>query len=107
MEQFGDLESMKMEEVVGSLKAHEERIKGIKESSETKLMVTEEEWRKRESDEGKLLFTREEWLKKSGTGRSDGQASGFQARGVKDKCKIRCFNCNIYGHFAGKCRKLK
>ncbi|XP_074327209.1 uncharacterized protein LOC141665122 [Apium graveolens] len=28
MEQFGNLETMKVEEVIGSLKAHEERIKG-------------------------------------------------------------------------------
>lgn len=54
-----------MEEVVGSLKAHEERLRGVTETSEGKLLLTEEEWRKREISEGQLLLTREEWLKKS------------------------------------------
>lgn len=34
MEQFGDVEMMFVEEVVGSLKAHEERLRGATESRE-------------------------------------------------------------------------
>lgn len=48
MEQFGNLETMSVEEAMGSLKAHEERTKGRNETSEGKLMLTEEEWQKRE-----------------------------------------------------------
>lgn len=105
LEQFSDLDSMTVEEAVGSLKAHEERVKGKSDSGETKLLLTEEEWRKRESEEGKLLFTREEWIKRSV--RPEGQTSGFKVRGIQDKSKIRCFNCNIYGQFASECRKPK
>lgn len=43
MNQLGNFETMTMEEVVGSLKTHEERVKGKVDSSEGKLMLTEEE----------------------------------------------------------------
>lgn len=43
IEQFGDLEKMSVEEVVGSLKAHEERIRGQNEVNNGQLMHTEEE----------------------------------------------------------------
>ncbi|KAL8107947.1 hypothetical protein AgCh_024380 [Apium graveolens] len=65
LEQFGDMENMTVEEIVGSLKAHEERVKGKTEMKETQLMLTEEEWAKREGEEKKLLLTREEWLKRN------------------------------------------
>lgn len=52
-----------IEEVIGSLKAHEERLRGQTESSGGKLLLTEEEWVKREKEDGKLLPTLDEWLK--------------------------------------------
>lgn len=64
IEQFGNLEAMTIEEVVGSLKAHEERLHGQSENGGGQLLLTEEEWRKRENNDGKLLLTREEWMRK-------------------------------------------
>ncbi|XP_074361297.1 uncharacterized protein LOC141701567 [Apium graveolens] len=65
IEQFGDLEKMTIEETVGSLKAHEERVRGPSETSgETgQLLLTEDQWRKKEKEDNKLLHTRDEWLK--------------------------------------------
>ncbi|XP_074337094.1 uncharacterized protein LOC141674273 [Apium graveolens] len=61
IEQFGNLESMSVEEVVGSLRAHEERLQGSTDNGEEQqLMLTKEEWQKRENGDGKLLLTREE-----------------------------------------------
>ncbi|XP_074327604.1 uncharacterized protein LOC141665518 [Apium graveolens] len=57
LEQFGDMETMTVEEAVGSLKAHEERIKGKTDVKEQQLMLTEEEWMRREGGEKKLLLT--------------------------------------------------
>lgn len=71
MEQFGKLEEMTVEEAVGSLKAHEERMRGLTENSGGQLLLTEEEWGKREASEGQLLLTKEEWLKKSNKGGTD------------------------------------
>lgn len=113
IEQFGNLETMSMEEAVGSLKAHEERLKGQSDAGGGQLMLIAEEWSKREKDETKLLLTREEWLKrrgKSGTEwqtntNSRGRNNKDFVRGVRDKSKIRCFNCLGYGHFAAECKK--
>ncbi|XP_074362800.1 uncharacterized protein LOC141703096, partial [Apium graveolens] len=102
LEQFGDLETMTMEEVVGSLKAYEERVKGKTETKESNLLLTEAEWAKREKNEGKLLLTREEWLRRNKEG-----SSGVRSRGGRDKSSVKCYNCGIYGHIAVDCRKPK
>ncbi|XP_074360312.1 uncharacterized protein LOC141704474 [Apium graveolens] len=60
MEQFGNLNTMTMEEAVGSLKAHEERLRGKSDNSESQLLLATEEWERREGGEDKLLLTKEE-----------------------------------------------
>ncbi|XP_074363813.1 uncharacterized protein LOC141704457 [Apium graveolens] len=60
MEQFGNLDTMTMEEVVGSLKAHEERLRGKSDNSESQLLLATEEWERGEGGEDKLLLTKEE-----------------------------------------------
>ncbi|XP_074362300.1 uncharacterized protein LOC141702534 [Apium graveolens] len=109
IEQFGDLETMTVKETVGSLKAHEQRLRGQVEPSGGQLLLTDEEWSKRERDDAKLLLTREEWLKRSGKG--DG-SSGSKFRrdfgcGGRDKTKVRCFNCQRYGYYAADCKKSR
>ncbi|XP_074356144.1 uncharacterized protein LOC141695832 [Apium graveolens] len=47
IEQFGDIKVMTMEEVVGRLKAHEERMRGKTENVGGQLLLTEEEWAKK------------------------------------------------------------
>lgn len=69
IEQFGNVESMSVDETVGSLKAHEERLCGQSENNGgQQLLLTEEEWVKMENNDGQLLLTREEWLKRSNKG---------------------------------------
>lgn len=70
IEQFGDVKSMSVEELVGRLKAHEERMKGRSEQSEQQQLLLAQKW-----------------------------------KGKPDKSKIKCFNCNIYGHYASECDK--
>lgn len=103
IEQFRKLDEMSIEETVGSLKAHEERLRGQSETGNKQLLLTEDEWIKRENSEEQLLFTREEWLKKR-TLKPRGTSS---YQGIRDKSKVRCFNCHNFGHFVAECRKPK
>lgn len=59
IEQFRDVKTMSIEEAIGSLKAHEERMKSTSEQAGGQLLLTEEEWQKCEAGVGKLLLTRE------------------------------------------------
>lgn len=110
IEQFGNVETMTFDETKGFLKAHEERLWGQTEGSESgsQLLLTEEEWVKKEKEERKLLLTRDEWIKRSNRGATDQRTRGRDNnRGGRDKSRVRCFNCNILGHFAADCRKPK
>ncbi|XP_074341853.1 uncharacterized protein LOC141679248 [Apium graveolens] len=101
IEQFGNLDEMSIEETVGSLKAYEERLRGQSENSNGQLLLTEDEWTKRENNEGQLLLTREEWLKR----RPQKPRGTSSYQGIRDKSKVKCFNCHNYGHFAAGCRQ--
>lgn len=105
IEQFGDLNKMTVEETIGSFKAHEERLKGQVEVGKNQLLLTKEEWFEREKDETKLLLTKEEWMKR--TSRKTDSSKRFRDRSTRDKSRVRCFNCNSYGHYAVECKKTK
>ncbi|CAL5032889.1 unnamed protein product [Urochloa decumbens] len=79
---FGDINNMAMEEAIGSLKAHEELLKGQEVRSEEQLLMA------RGGDSAR------------GRGRAQGSRDG-----CKDKSKVKCYNCQDYGHFAWECPK--
>ncbi|XP_074324194.1 uncharacterized protein LOC141659023 [Apium graveolens] len=90
LEQFGDLEKITLEEIVSSLKIHEERLgrSNKSELNDGQLMLIEEEWQKREAIDSKLLLTREEWQKRSSRRNSVGSFPNTRPRGGRDKkCK--------------------
>ncbi|XP_074337548.1 uncharacterized protein LOC141674746 [Apium graveolens] len=106
IEQFGDLEAMSVEEAIGSLKAHEEWLRAQTEKRGDQLLLTRDEWLKREGNEEKILLTKEEWQKHSNRGGTDG-SSNSRGRWVRDKSRIKCYNCQLYGHYMAECRKPK
>ncbi|CAN6353491.1 unnamed protein product [Urochloa humidicola] len=79
---FGNINNMAMEEAIGSLKAHEELLKGQEVRSEEQLLMARGENSAR------------------GRGRAQGSRDGRQ-----DKSKVKCYNCQDYGHFAWECPK--
>nr|GEU94323.1 hypothetical protein [Tanacetum cinerariifolium] len=52
IEQFVDLDNMTVEEVIGRLKAHEERVRRQSKSGEGKLLLTHQEWLERSKKKG-------------------------------------------------------
>lgn len=69
---------MSIEEFMGSLKAHEERLHEKSKTPHGQLLFIEEDWKKRERSDGKLLMTREEWLKKTNR---EGNRGGTDLKG--------------------------
>lgn len=118
IEQFGNMESMIVEEVFGGLRAHEERMKGQTEDSGNQLLLTQEEWMKRSNKGG---GTGNQSHKSRGANTFRGRGRGFARGGgagrghhsrsdtnksnTPSRSHIKCFNCNVYGHYAAECKK--
>ncbi|GJU46721.1 zinc finger, CCHC-type containing protein [Tanacetum coccineum] len=83
IEQYSDLDEMSVEEEIGILKTFEERIKAKKG--------------KAFEDQDKLL--------QNGKEERFSQDYNEEMRKPRDFSKIKCCNCNKYGHYASHCRK--
>ncbi|XP_074373610.1 uncharacterized protein LOC141713951 [Apium graveolens] len=75
IELFGDMKAMTVEELVGRLKAHEEKMKGRSENADKQQLILASQNQK----------TRGAYF--------------------RDKSRIRCYNCNTLGHYASECSK--
>lgn len=109
LEQFGNLEEMTVEEVIGRLKAHEERMKGQTETDERKLLLAHQEWSEKNKKKGGGDSKSKSQRGGSGNsrGRGRGRSAGGRgkgsshhqrevsngASGSRDKSSIQCYNC--------------
>lgn len=89
IEQFGDLKAMTIEELISRLKVHEERWVSYGVGA----------------DDQHLLLTRAEWEVQS----KKRNGFGKKYKGTYDKAKVRCYNCQEYGHYSWekKCHESK
>ena len=89
---FGDTNKMAMEEAIGSLKAHEELVKGRETThKEEQLLMA----RGHDSSRGRG---------RGGRGRGRGHGRGG---GRRDKSEVQCYNCDDFGHFSWECPEKK
>nr|GEU33305.1 hypothetical protein [Tanacetum cinerariifolium] len=83
LEQFRDLDTMTVEEVIGRLKAHEERMKGHGDNDERRLLLTHQEWsernKKKIEGDSKSKSNRGGFGGSRGQGRGRGRSNGGRA----------------------------
>ncbi|XBJ17791.1 hypothetical protein VPH35_009114 [Triticum aestivum] len=89
---FSDTNKMAMEEAIGSLKAHEELVKGRETAREEEQLLMA---RGHDSLRGRG---------RGGRGRGRGHGRGG---GRRDKSEVQCYNCDDFGHFAWECPEKK
>lgn len=126
LEQFGDLETMSVEEVIGRLKAHEERLKGRDDQDDRKLLLTHQEWSARKKKERDSKDKQGHGGPGSSRGRGKGRGRHGGGRGGRgrgnhgnqktssasgsnnyDESKVQCYNCQDFGHYASECQNPK
>jgi hypothetical protein len=116
IEQFYDLKKLPFEEVVGQLKAYEERIQrgaGGSKGDGGQLLLTQAEWESRQkkgggesSGGGRSSFGGGRGRGRGGQGRGRGgrgEVSNKEGGGKHDKSHIKCFKCHNYGHYENRC----
>ena len=87
MEQFGDLDIMTLDEAIGSLKIHEDKLRDREEKREDRAFLALVKGKSKECRRGRH--------KKENTHEGEHEK--------KDRDKVKCFNCHRYGHYAPAC----
>ncbi|XP_078445049.1 uncharacterized protein LOC144714229 [Wolffia australiana] len=114
LEQYGDLDKISLDEVIGSLTVHELRLKERETREEEQALLVKSMNKMKMMNEGASSSRgggrNHNHGRGRGRGRSRGRASAHEEyRESKpfDKSGIQCYNCQRYGHFAYECRSRK
>ncbi|XP_022031651.1 uncharacterized protein LOC110932637 [Helianthus annuus] len=120
IEQFADLETTTLDETIGRLKAYEERTGLVDENSvynQEKLMYTRRDKnygrgrRFGKNGQGRFNSSQDKWRDGKFKQEDDDEDSSHDAyksrsnqrKFGKDLSKIKCYNCQKFGHYASDC----
>ncbi|KAD5802931.1 hypothetical protein E3N88_14291 [Mikania micrantha] len=122
IEQFSNLDTLTLDDVIGRLKTYEERIKyrkGISNDSQEKLLFTKHDNKKGHGKRfgnqvpNRFNSSQKNWRDDKGK-QVDKDERSFQGshynkskKTHKPMSKVRCYNCKERGHYSNTCPKRK
>ncbi|XP_078436631.1 uncharacterized protein LOC144707400 [Wolffia australiana] len=105
--QFSDIDNMSLDEAVGSLKLHEDKIKDRQDKrDELALFSRSFKAKKGQDDSSSCRRGQRKGEKAKGQEESDEDNEKEEMKPF-DISKLKCYNCQKFGHFADKCRLPK
>ena len=110
IEQFGDMDSMSLEEAIGLLKIYEEKLQDREAQREEQLLLSKAAEKQMKYEESSTCGRARGrgWRRGQGRGRGDGKQHEHEdEERPRDKLKVKCYNCEKLGHFAYECHKSK
>lgn len=108
IEQVVDLKTIGYDDVVGRLKAYEERIKDEEiHTEQNQLLFANSDVKAKEKEHrcehcGCGNSNREDYGRGRGGGRVSGRGDG-DGRVQRDKSHVKCYKCNEFGHYISEC----
>ena len=108
LEQFGNMRGLSVDEVIGSLRVHEQRLQERDSREEEQVLLARAFNQSKKGDRGSSSRGRGRGSSK-GRGRGRGRRRfskndrDEEEKKLFDKSKIKCYNCQKMGHFADEC----
>ena len=110
MQKFGGIDDMSLEEAIGSLMAHEDKIKDHRTADGNRAFLTQSHTKTKEEGESSHGSRGGRGCR---CGRGRGCGSGEDGCGnddnekPRDQIRVKCYNCNKYGHYTSQCKNKK